>query len=143
MKWPLTWDSLSGQGLSSSRAEARSTLLVVTHRVFSYGTLRLPHVQQALYGRAVPTTPDTLPAYRIDWLTITDAQVIATSGVDRHPILREGGPGEVVRGAYLELTDDELAATDAYEVGDYARMPVTLGSGTAAWVYLAAEPSSA
>ena len=106
------------------------------HRVFSYGTLRQPEVQQALYGRVVPTTGDVLPGYRIDWLRITDPDVIATSGSDRHPILQRGGDQDAVPGAYLVLSDADLAATDAYEVGDYTRREVTLASGVTAWVYL-------
>lgn len=111
----------------------------MSHRVFSYGTLRLPKVQHALYGRQVPTVTDTLPGYRIDWLLITDADVIAKSGSDRHPILRRAEPHESVDGAYLELTDDELASTDEYEVDDYARVSVRLGSGVQAWAYLAVK----
>lgn len=111
----------------------------MTHRVFSYGTLRQPDVQAALYGRAVPTIADTLPGYRLDWIRITDAAVIATSGSDRHPILRRGSRHDVVEGAYLELDDVDLAATDAYEVDDYVRTPVVLGSGRDAWAYLAAD----
>ncbi|MFT3871725.1 MAG: hypothetical protein QM714_03625 [Nocardioides sp.] len=62
------------------------------HRVFSYGTLRQADVQQSLYGRAVPTTTDSLPGFRLDWLTITDPIVIEASGSDRHPILRRAAP---------------------------------------------------
>lgn len=114
----------------------------MTHRVFSYGTLRQPNVQTALFGRPVVTVADTLPGYRIDRLTITDPGVIATSGSDRHPILRPGSAADVVDGAYLELDDHELARADAYEVDDYVRTPVTLGSGTRAWVYLADDRAS-
>ncbi|MFT4226781.1 gamma-glutamylcyclotransferase family protein [Micropruina sp.] len=109
------------------------------HRVFSYGTLRQENVQRALFGRPVVTVADALPGYRLDWLTITDPEVIATSGSDRHPILRPGSATDVVPGAYLELDDHELAQADAYEVDDYVRTAVTLASGTPAWVYLAAD----
>ncbi|MGW2748350.1 gamma-glutamylcyclotransferase family protein [Streptomyces sp. NPDC001450] len=106
------------------------------HRVFSYGTLRQADVQQALYGRQVRTVDDSLPGYRIDWLQITNPEVIATSGSDRHPILRHGTDGDGVEGSYLELDDAELAVTDAYEVDDYSRREVTLASGLTAWVYV-------
>ena len=106
------------------------------HRVFSYGTLRQPDVQRALYGRDVPTIADTLPGYRIDWLVISDLAVIRTSGSSLHPILRTGTQGDQVDGAYLELTDDELGATDAYEVDDYVRRTVVLASGIQAFVYV-------
>ncbi len=109
----------------------------MAHRVFSYGTLRQPEVQRALYGREVPTVADTLPGWRLDWLPITDPEVVRISGSDRHPILRRGEPHEAVEGAYLELADDELEVTDAYEVDDYVRTAVVLGSGAQAWAYLA------
>lgn len=64
--------------------------------------------------------------------------MIATSGSDRHPIVRRGAPTDAVHGAYLELDDADLARADDYEVDDYERGPVTLRSGVRAWVYLAA-----
>lgn len=111
----------------------------MTHRVFSYGTLRQPDVQRGLYGREVPTIPDALPGFRLDEVLITDPEVVALSGSDRHPILRRGAPADSVDGACLELDDAELTATDAYEVADYARVPVVLASGVDAWVYVAAD----
>lgn len=76
----------------------------MTHRVFSYGTLRQPEVQLC-------------------------------SSSD----LRRGEPHDRVQGACLELTEAELAATDRYEVEDYARRTVTLESGVEAWAYLAQD----
>lgn len=109
-----------------------------SERLFSYGTLRQPEVQQALFGRPVPTTGDVLPGFRVDVVTITDPAVIAASGSDRHPVLRRGGDRDAVDGAWLELSPAELAAADEYEVDDYERVPVTLASGLQAWVYVAA-----
>lgn len=124
-------------------------LTCVTHRVFSYGTLRQPEVQRTLYGRVVPTVTDALPGYRLAWLVIQDPEVIRTSGSDRHPILQRDHDHQRdhdrdtdqsrVDGAYLELTDDELLATDRYEVDEYVRRSVTLSSGVTAWAYLARE----
>lgn len=111
----------------------------MSHRLFSYGTLRQPEVQFALFGRQVPTIPDLLPGHRIDWLQITDPAVIATSGSDRHPILRRGAPSDCVEGAYLELTDEDLIAADEYEVDDYTRVNARLASGVDAWVYIATD----
>lgn len=117
--------------------------LIVSHNLFSYGTLRQPEVQQALFGRSVPTVDDALPGYRIEWLTITDPEVIETSGSDRHPILRKGDPADSAAGAYLTIDDAALAAADDYEVDDYVRTAVTLASGVHAWAYLAAEDHAA
>ena len=109
------------------------------YRVFSYGTLRQANVQMALYGHTVQTIEDTLPSWRLDWIQITDPEVIAASGSDRHPILRRSDASESVSGAYLELTSEELSATDNYEVPDYVRESVTLSSGVQAFVYVADE----
>ncbi len=109
------------------------------HLLFSYGTLRDPEVQRTLFGGSVPTQDDSLPGFVVEQVLITDPDVIAASGLDRHPILRAGTPDDVVPGACLQLTDSELAAADAYEVDDYRRIHVTLTSGRGAWVYVAAE----
>lgn len=112
------------------------------HRVFAYGTLRQENVQQALYGRKVETTDDALEGWRLDWVNITDPEVIAASGAHRHPILRKGDAQDMVVGAYLRLTDEELATTDEYEVEDYSRIVVNLASGVEAFVYVAAGQRS-
>jgi hypothetical protein len=111
----------------------------MTHVLFSYGTLRLASVQSSLYGRAVPTVDDSLPGFVLDWVHITDPEVVAASGTDQHPILRRGEADQAVAGARLVLSDAELAATDAYEVSDYVRVRVGLASGVHAWVYVAAD----
>lgn len=85
--------------------------------------------------------PDALPGFRLEWLRITDPDVVATSGSDLHPIIRPAEPHDRVPGACLALTDDELAAADAYEVADYTRAGVHLASGRQAWVYLATNPA--
>ena len=107
-------------------------------RLFSYGTLRQPEVQSTLFGRLVPTVDDTLPGFRLETVTITDPEVIATSGSAVHPILRRADAADTVAGAFLELDEAELAAADDYEVDDYERVSVVLASGLKAWVYVAA-----
>jgi hypothetical protein len=104
--------------------------------IFSFGTLQLEAVQQSLFGRAVPTTPDSLAGWRVGEVTIVDPEVIATSGTDIHPALLPGEPGDVVPGAVLDVTPAELAAADHYERVSYRRIGVTLESGRAAWVYV-------
>jgi uridine kinase len=106
--------------------------------LFSYGTLQLPAVQVEHFGRRLAGRPDTLPGHRQDWVTITDPAVVAVSGTDRHPIVRRtGDPADTTAGTVLTLTTVELAAADIYEVDDYRRTLVRLGSGASVWVYLA------
>ena len=109
--------------------------------LFSYGTLRLPAVQLATFGRLVDGRDDAVPGHRLTWVTITDPHVVATSGSDRHPIMVESAePDDAVEGRVLEITAAELAAADEYEVDDYARVLVRLRSGAQAWVYGPAVP---
>ncbi|QES58216.1 hypothetical protein DEJ51_32130 [Streptomyces venezuelae] len=110
-----------------------------THALFSFGTLMDERVQTALFGGAVPTSPASLAGYTTRPLKITDPAVIAASGLDVHLIL-ERRLGAFVEGAVLHLTDEELAAADAYEVDDYTRRRVVLSSGESTWAYLDAKP---
>jgi gamma-glutamylcyclotransferase (GGCT)/AIG2-like uncharacterized protein YtfP len=105
--------------------------------LFSYGTLRQPEVQLATFGRELDGYVDAVIGYELHHVTITDPQVIATSGSDRHPILRPTDrPDAHVDGTVFTITAAELAAADSYEVDDYRRISVPLRSGPDAWVYV-------
>ena len=109
----------------------------MTVALFSYGTLQLPQVQIANYGRELRGAPDALLGYRLAPLEISDLDVIRVSGKAVHTIARRtGNPNDRVGGTMFELSEDELAATDAYEVDVYARIEATLESGSRAWVYV-------
>ncbi|SPM37268.1 Uncharacterized conserved protein YtfP, gamma-glutamylcyclotransferase (GGCT)/AIG2-like family [Mycobacterium rhizamassiliense] len=109
----------------------------MTELLFSYGTLRQPEVQRATFGREVPGRDDAIVGYDLDHVTISDPHVIATSGSDRHPILRPTDrPGAHVDGMVFAISAIELAAADEYEVDDYRRIAVPLRSGPTAWVYV-------
>jgi gamma-glutamylcyclotransferase (GGCT)/AIG2-like uncharacterized protein YtfP len=108
-----------------------------TVRLFAYGTLQQREVQLANYGRPLDGTPDMLAGYRLEDLTITDPEVVRLSGKAVHRIARETGDlADRIPGVVFELTEAELAATDAYEVDVYARVKVRLESGTVAFVYV-------
>jgi gamma-glutamylcyclotransferase (GGCT)/AIG2-like uncharacterized protein YtfP len=109
--------------------------------LFSYGTLRQPEVQLATFGRSLEGRDAAIAGYRLEWLTITDPHVIATSGSDRHPLLvadATGSADATVSGTVFTVTPDELRAADEYEVDDYRRIEVPLTSGETAWVYVLA-----
>ncbi len=107
--------------------------------LFSYGTLQLPGVQTATFGRLLEGRADAMPGWRRDMVEITDPEVLATSGERFHPIVTPSDdPADEVAGAVLFVTAAELAAADDYEVADYKRISVTLKSGLEAWVYVRA-----
>ena len=60
----------------------------MTELLFSYGTLRQRDVQLSTFGRELDGRPDAIVGYELHYVTITDPRVIATSGSDRHPILK-------------------------------------------------------
>ena len=109
----------------------------MTELLFSYGTLRQPEVQRATFGREIDGRPDAIVGYDLDYVTITDPRVIATSGSDRHPILKPTDRADAaVEGMVFAISEADLAAADEYEVDDYRRITVPLRSGGEAWVYV-------
>jgi gamma-glutamylcyclotransferase (GGCT)/AIG2-like uncharacterized protein YtfP len=107
--------------------------------LFSYGTLRQREVQLATYSRELAGEPDALAGYRLVPLVIYDPGVVAVGGKVVHPIARAtADPADRITGMRFELTEAELAATDAYETSAYARIEVTLESGKTAWAYVEA-----
>lgn len=105
--------------------------------LFSYGTLQLPEVQLATYGRLLAGRPDTLAGYRLEPIIISSAEVVGISGLEVHMIARRtGDPADVVEGVVFALTPAEIGATDLYETDAYARVEVVLASSAKAWVYV-------
>jgi gamma-glutamylcyclotransferase (GGCT)/AIG2-like uncharacterized protein YtfP len=108
--------------------------------LFSYGTLQLEAVQRESFGRLLDGEADAMPGYRTEMLEITDPAVVALSGERFHPVVvASPDPADSVAGTVFRISADELAAADAYEVSDYARIEVTLASGRPAWVYVRAQ----
>lgn len=106
--------------------------------LFSYGTLRQPEVQQAVFGRLLRGRAAEIAGFTLAEVTITDPAVIATSGSAVHPVLVPADPAAGVPGTAFEVGDDDLLAADAYEVDDYTRVLLPLRSGDEAWVYVLA-----
>lgn len=80
---------------------------------------------------------DALPCYALKKLQITDPEVIAKSGESVHSIIvYSGNSKDLVSGVVFEISGEELAQADRYEVADYKRIQVNLLSGKQAWVYV-------
>jgi len=109
--------------------------------LFSYGTLQMPEVQLANYGRRLEGSPDALAGYRMEVLPDRDPDAVRISGTKTHMVVRRtGNPADRVSGQLFLLTADELAATDKYEGSDYARAELALESGRRAFVYVEPGP---
>ena len=104
--------------------------------LFSYGTLQQQAVQLTTFGRILRGEPDELVGFEQTVFTIDDPAFVAKSGRADHAIVRfNGRPDSRVKGTVLDVTDAELAQSDAYEPEGYTRMEGTLASGRRAWVY--------
>jgi hypothetical protein len=108
-------------------------------RLFSYGTLRDNAVQMANFGRLLSGRADSLPGYTLLPIAIRDPAVVALSGKSQHMIAKPSNAGDEVSGVVFEITAEELAAADRYEVAEYTRVLVTLKSGVQSWVYVGAR----
>jgi hypothetical protein len=92
-------------------------------RLFSYGTLQLPSVQLATFGRRLDGVCDALCGYRVDTIEIVDAEVTRTSGSDFHSILvATSNPSDLVEGMVFSISEAELLNADDYGVDDYQRV---------------------
>ena len=94
-------------------------------KLFIYGTLRDPLVQQAVLGRTTPGTPAVIGSYG-------RFEIVLETGI--YPIIRPQAGAEV-HGLLIEVTAEELSILDVYETDAYQRIRVILRSGVEAWVY--------
>ncbi|CAB5503684.1 hypothetical protein [uncultured Gammaproteobacteria bacterium] len=103
--------------------------------LFSYGTLQNSTVQLATFGRELFGYKDELLNYRLAMLEIQDASVVKLSGESHHPIAVPS-QSDTILGTVFEITQEELAQSDKYEVDEYQRVLGKMASGTPAWVYV-------
>jgi gamma-glutamylcyclotransferase (GGCT)/AIG2-like uncharacterized protein YtfP len=108
--------------------------------LFSYGTLQQDEVQMATFGRLLAGSRDELIGFEQSLLTIEDPYVVETSGRTEHLIVRyTGNDDSRVPGMVFDISDEELARADKYEVAEYMRVATILASGRQAWVYVDAR----
>jgi gamma-glutamylcyclotransferase (GGCT)/AIG2-like uncharacterized protein YtfP len=95
--------------------------------LFVYGTLQYPAVQQIIFGRVIPGTPDLLDGFHKSEIHLPGGS---------YPIAMRQ-PGACIAGQALHITPQEMDSSDRYEGSAYVRVRVMLRSGTPAWVYCA------
>jgi hypothetical protein len=104
--------------------------------LFSYGTLQEEAVQLSTFGRVLRGSPDVLVGFELSMKRIEDPAFVAASGRSEHAIVTFTGKNESrVSGMVFEVTEAEIASSDAYEPAGYRRVLGTLVSGKQAWVY--------
>jgi hypothetical protein len=107
--------------------------------LFSYGTLQQESVQLSIFGRTLQGRVDELIGFEQALLKVADPEFVATSGKEYHAIVMfTGRMDSRVSGTVFELSESELAKSDAYEPDGYTRVRAALASGGEAWVYAAA-----
>jgi hypothetical protein len=105
--------------------------------LFSYGTLQKEQVQLETFGRVLKGENDSLPAYKLDFVEITDPEVLRKSEEKFHPIISYSGNSEdKVEGVLFEVTEAEILAADEYEVDDYKRIETLFASGKKGFIYI-------
>jgi len=111
-----------------------------TELLFSYGTLQSVEVQLETFGRELVGSNDILLGYKLNQVKIHDQNVVMLSGESYHPIAVATGDGaDEIPGMVFEITTQELAQSDEYEVDEYQRVLGSLKSGKQAWVYVSAS----
>ncbi len=109
-------------------------------KLFSYGTLQNIEVQLETFGRELVGSEDHLVGYRLELVEITDPAVLEISGERQHPIaLATCDARDSIKGMVFEISAEELAHSDEYEVDDYKRVMGKLRSGQQAWVYVSSS----
>ena len=114
-----------------------------TELLFSYGTLQNTSVQVETFGRELIGFKDQLLGYQLEMVEIKDRGVVELSGESHHPIaMATANDADQVDGMVFEITAEELAQSDGYEVDEYQRVMGKLKSGKQAWVYVSASDNS-
>jgi Gamma-glutamyl cyclotransferase, AIG2-like len=108
--------------------------------LFSYGTLQRDDVQLETFGRRLTGWPDEIVGFALKSFRVDDPAFVAKSGTADHAIVVfDGDVDSRVKGTVLDVTDAELAKSDAYEPEGYMRVEAGLASGKRAWVYAATD----
>ena len=106
--------------------------------LFSYGTLQQEEVQLSTSGRKLAGEKDLLVGYEPSLVTIAYPELAKRRQNLHHDTVRKtDDEWSNVQGTVFELSDEELAKSDAFEAQfNYKRITVPLASGNEAWVYV-------
>lgn len=104
-------------------------------KLFTYGTLQNPDVQEELFGRVLKGKPETLKGYQLK-----EIQIEEEFGLVTYPIITETqNPNDTINGIVYEVSATDLRQADLYEGVYYKRVEVHLQSNQNAWAYTLAQ----
>ena len=109
----------------------------MNENLFSYGTLQKDAVQIKLFGRLLNGAKDILKDYKLASIEIKDETFLA-KGEEKFQLTLISSKDDLIEGTVFEISEDELILADKYEPDNYKRIKVTLQTGKAAWIYVAA-----
>ncbi|MGY5354159.1 gamma-glutamylcyclotransferase [Wenyingzhuangia sp. IMCC45467] len=108
----------------------KSYIVLLMHKLFSYGTIQDPLTQQSLFKKILKGTADSITGF--------DKKEIKL-GKNTYPILISNQKStEIIKGTCYTLTEREILICDDYEGKEYKRIEILLNSKTKAWVYIKA-----
>ena len=96
------------------------------NKLFVYGTLTNPEIQQRVFGRVAQVVPDVLKGYSKSGIEVDG---------EKYPLIIPN-EGEKIEGSVIDVTNSELRSIDEYETDAYERIKVVLESGMPAWCYV-------
>ena len=99
-----------------------------TEKIFAYGSLKDPNVQQKVLGKKVSVTPD-----RLEGCIESDFEHVTTK---TRPIILSPFARHGISGVTFAVTTADLQKIDQYQSNFYHREKVTLKSGDSAWAYV-------
>lgn len=112
--------------------------------LFSYGTLQLPEIQLATFGRHLVGHKDRLVGYEPSLVEIPDPAIVERLQKTHHNnVVRSADASSSVEGTAFEVTDAELEQADIYEAEfNYIRVLAPLATGRQTWVYVHHDPGT-
>ena len=92
----------------------------------------------SIFGRRLHGETDALVGFERSRVRIDDPEDAVALGQTHYANIHgNGSTASTVTGTVFDVTDEELAAADAYEApAVYHRVLATLSSGRTAWVYI-------
>lgn len=101
-------------------------------QLFSYGTLQSKEIQMQVFNKLLIGTEDQLAGYKLKALQIEEEFGME----DYFVAMPSDNPQDAVQGIAFAVSSDDLIKADQFESNAYKRVPITLQSGTTAWIYI-------